>query len=95
MCSCQSDDEHRLHRRRQPELARTHAASFTARDRHCRWMSSPVTSCVPTAPREPPCSPASARAGSPDELTIAAVLGRPLGILHGTGEQLVNLAYFQ
>jgi pimeloyl-ACP methyl ester carboxylesterase len=30
-----------------------------------------------------------------DELAIVAGLGRPLAILHGEGEQLVNLAYLQ
>ncbi len=30
-----------------------------------------------------------------DELAIAADLGRPLAILHGEGEQLVNLAYLE
>jgi pimeloyl-ACP methyl ester carboxylesterase len=78
-----------------PELARTYAASFTS-----PGSTMPLDEFTADILR----TDGTARAGLfasvgegrfTDELAIVAALGKPLAILHGAGEQLVNLGYLQ
>jgi pimeloyl-ACP methyl ester carboxylesterase len=60
-----------------PELARVYAASFTTAGSVLRLDEFTAASCVPTAPRGLPCSPASARAGSPTSWRSSRRWGGP------------------
>ena len=74
--------------------AQTYAASFTA-------PGSPVPRCVhyrhPADRRRGPVRAVRQhrRGQFADEVAIAQTIGRPLTILHGAGEQLVNLQYLR
>jgi pimeloyl-ACP methyl ester carboxylesterase len=77
------------------ELARSYAASFTA-----PGSALPLDEFTADILRTDGAARAAlfASVGEgrfADERAIAAALGRPLAILHGAGEQLVNLAYLQ
>ena len=78
-----------------PELARSYAASFTT-----PGSALPLDEFTADILRTDGAARAAlfASVGEgkfADEMAIVAALGRPLAILHGEGEQLVNLAYLQ
>ena len=78
-----------------PELASVFAASFTAPGSALR-LDEFTADILRTDGAARAALFASVGAGRfADELAIVAALGRPLAILHGEGEQLVNLGYLE
>ena len=76
-----------------PELARVYAASFTTAGSVLR-LDEFTADILRTDGAARAALFASVGEGRfTDELAIVAALGRPLAILHGAGEQLVNLPY--